>query len=572
MDSKRLLLYFALAFVVFSLWTSWLKDYPAQPTTEPNTASATNPADNVATTVPAATTAPTTSATAPVPTAPQTTANPNQTPAGRLIDVHTDVLNAQIDTLGGNIVNVSLAKYPAAVKSKDPVVILNENPDTYYVAQTGVTGPQGPDTPQGQVQYKADQTSYTLQPDQDQLAVNLTWKNPEGLTITKTFRFQRDDYAMHVDYGIQNQSKSAWSGNIFGQIRHKAEPKHTMFQFSTYNGGAISSPDKPYQKISYSKMNDENLNQTIRGGWLAMQQRYFLSAWVPNQQQANQYYTSVDSNQIYTVGYIGQTINVPPGGQFNTTTTLYVGPELEDRLKAVANHLDLTIDFGWLWWISIPILWVMEKIHRVVGNWGWSIVLVTLLIKLLFYKFSEMSYRSMAKMRQLQPKLAELKTKYGDDRQKISQATMELYRKEKVNPLGGCLPILVQIPVFIALYYVLIESVQLRQAPWIFWIQDLSARDPYFILPVLMGISMFVQQRLNPAPPDPMQAKIMQLMPLMFTIFFMTFPSGLVLYWLTNNCLSILQQWHITRSLEKKVAEKFHKIEDKLEHRKKPKE
>lgn len=564
MDSKRLILYFALAFVVFSLWTSWLKDYPAAPAAQPTTESAA--------TTPSAPAPVTTAAVVPIAPAQAAPEAPASAPSSRLVEVNTDVLNVKIDTLGGNIVSVSLPQYPDKVKSKDPVVILNENPDTYYVAQTGITGPQGPDTAQGQVQYKADQTSYTLQPGQNELAVNLTYKNPQGLTVTKVFRFQRDDYAIHVDYNVENHSDTAWSGNIYSQIRRKAEPKRAMFQFSTYNGAAISSPENPYQKISYSKMNDENLNQSIRGGWLAMQQRYFLSAWAPNQQQTNQYYTSVDANKIYTIGYIGPTITVPAAQKFNTTTTLYVGPELEDRLKTVAPHLDLTIDFGWLWWLSIPILWVMEKIHKVVGNWGWSIVLVTLLIKLLFYKFSEMSYRSMAKMRQLQPKIAQLKEKYGDDRQKMSQATMELYRKEKVNPLGGCLPILVQIPVFIALYYVLIEAVQLRQAPWILWINDLSARDPYFILPVLMGISMFFQQRLNPAPPDPVQARVMQLMPVMFTIFFATFPSGLVLYWLTNNVLSILQQWHITRSIERKVVQKAkqieHKIEEKFEHKK----
>lgn len=573
MDQKRLILYFALAFVVFSLWTNWLKDYPTTPVTTPTT---TAPASTSTTSIPVTTstngTAGAPAATTSVPSAPaqtQPTSSILPVSAERLVEVNTDVLNVKIDTLGGNIVYVSLPKYPAQIHSKDAVVILNPDPATYYVAQSGVTGPQGPDTPQGQIQYKTAQSSYTLQPDQNNLNVVLTWKNPAGLMVTKIFRFQRDNYAVHLDYNIQNHSRSNWSGNIYSQLRRKPQPKKAgLFQFSTFEGAAISSAENPYQKISYSKMEKENLTKSIRGGWLAMQQRYFLSAWVPNQQQANQYYTSVDPEKIYTIGYIGQTITMPPQGQFNTTTTLYVGPELEDRLKAVAAHLDLTIDFGWLWWLSVPILWVMERIYKVVGNWGWSIVLVTLLIKLLFYKFSEMSYRSMAKMRQLQPKLAELKEKYGDDRQKMSQATMELYRKEKVNPLGGCLPILVQIPVFIALYYVLIESVQLRHAPWILWIHDLSAPDPYFILPILMGISMFLQQRLNPTPPDPIQARVMQFLPIMFTIFFATFPSGLVLYWLTNNVLSILQQWHITRSLEKKIANKIHKIEEKFEHKK----
>lgn len=559
MDSKRLLLYFALAFIVFSLWTNWLKDHP------PATASATAPTTTAASAVPSEATV----ASVPATTNQTTVAQTSQTPADRIVTVNTDTLIVKIDKLGGNIIGVSLRKYPAEIKSTEPVSLLTDDPANYYIAQTGVTGPQGPDTTAGQVQYQSSQNTYTLADGQKQLVVNLSWRDAKGLSVVKTFTFNHDDYAVHLNYQIKNNSAQPWSGNIYAQLRRKPEPKHHAFQFSTFSGAAISSPEKPYQKLSYSKLENENLNQVIRGGWLAMQQRYFLSAWVPNQQQANRYYSNVDADGIYTVGFIGPTMTVAPGQSFNSATTLYAGPELEDRLKAVAPHLDLTIDFGWLWWLSIPILWIMEKIYKVVGNWGWSIVIITVLIKALFYKLSEMSYRSMARMRQLQPKMKELKDRHGDDKQKLSQATMELYRKEKVNPLGGCLPIIVQIPVFIALYYVLIEAVQLRQAPWILWIHDLSARDPYYILPILMGISMFFQQRLNPAPPDPVQARVMQLMPIMFTVFFMTFPSGLVLYWLTNNVLSILQQWHITRSLEKKVMQKIHKIEEKLEHKKK---
>lgn len=565
MDYKRLFLYFALAFLVFTLWTQWQKDNPAAP---PATRTAINQS-NVPIAPPGMASGPTSI----IPTAPQTQPAPavvNAASNDHIVTVHTDVLDVKIDTQGGSIIAANLPKYPAAVKTPNvPVVIMSDAPDSYYVAESGITGPQGPDTEKGVAQYTAAQTNYVLSNDQKALDVALTWKNAQGLEVIKTFHFRRGDYAVHVSYNIQNHSTVPWSGNIYSQIRQKeiAAPGG-LFHVSNFIGASISTPDKPYQKISYPTLNKENLAKNARGGWLAFQQRYFLTAWVPNQQQTNHYYSSVDANNVATLGFIGPTITVPANGQFNTTTTFYVGPEIADTLKKIAPHLDLTIDFGWLWWLSVIILWVMQHIHKVVGNWGWSIVIVTLLIKLMFYKFSAISYRSMAKMRQLQPRLAELKQRYGDDKQKMSQATMELYRKEKVNPLGGCLPILVQIPVFIALYYVLIESVQLRQAPFIFWIQDLSAKDPYYVLPILMGISMFLQQRLNPAPPDPVQARVMQLMPIMFTVFFMTFPSGLVLYWLTNNVLSIIQQWHITRSLEQKIEKKIEKSIEKFKHRK----
>jgi len=304
-------------------------------------------------------------------------------------------------------------------------------------------------------------------------------------------------------------------------------------------------------------MDKANVSRAVKGGWLAFQQRYFLGAWVPNQHQAQHYYSRVNGD-IYTLGFVGPQLKVASGDQLRTRTTLYAGPEMADRLAVVAPHLDLTVDYGWLWALSVSIFWIMKHIYNFFGNWGIAIILVTLLIKLIFYKLSEKSYRSMAKMRKLSPQLQTLKERYGDDRQRMSQATMELYRREKVNPLGGCLPMLIQIPFFFALYYVLIESVELRQAPFMLWIQDLSAKDPYYILPLLMGASMYFQQKLNPAPPDPIQARMMNLMPVMFTALFLTFPSGLVLYWLTNNCLSILQQWYIMRRVD--MAEVQQKI------------
>lgn len=298
-------------------------------------------------------------------------------------------------------------------------------------------------------------------------------------------------------------------------------------------------------------MGKSDLSRTIKGGWLAMQQQYFLSAWVADSGDMNHYFTRVRNGDIYTIGFVGPQLSVKPGDKATTGAKFYVGPEIQSKLATLAPNLDLTIDFGWLWIFSSPIFWIMKKIHGVVGNWGWSIILVTLMIKLLFYKLSEKSYRSMSSLKELQPRLEAIKERYANDKQAMTKATMELYKKEKVNPMGGCLPMLIQIPVFIALYYVLIEAVQLRHAPFIFWIHDLSSKDPYYILPVLMGLTMLVQQKLNPPPPDPMQAKIMMLMPILFTVFFMTFPAGLVLYWFVNSLLSLLQQWWIMSKMEK---------------------
>lgn len=552
MNQKRLLLYLALAFIIFTLWSDWFREHPTT-TSEPQTV-ATHVPEKAITKNAAIGSPATTDTVAAATNATQSAVNPSN----RYVEVKTDVLDVKIDTVGGNIIYTGLNQYPKEIKSKEPTVLLSDSPDNYYVSQTGITGPQGPDTQQNLAQYQTKQTQYELQPQQNEIDVPLVWQK-DGITITKTFKFKRNDYAVLVNYFVKNASGQPWTGNIYSQIRKKNQDHHTFLQFSTFSGAAISSAEKPYQKISFSKMDSENLNQLIRGGWLAMQQRYFLSAWIPNQQQNNRYYSNVDANKIYTIGYLSPQITVQPQGQFNTTTTFYAGPELEDSLKPLAPHLDLTIDFGWLWWLSVPMLWLLQRIYNIVGNWGWAIVIITILIKAIFYKLSEMSYRSMAKMRQLQPKMEELKRRFGEDKQRLHQATMELYKKEKVNPLGGCLPMLIQIPVFIALYYVLIESVQLRQAPFIFWIHDLSAKDPYFILPVLMGISMWVQQKLTPTSTDPSQEammKMMQIMPILFTIFFLSFPSGLVLYWLTNNILSILQQWYIMRSMEKKPMKK----------------
>ncbi|HVV69916.1 MAG TPA: membrane protein insertase YidC [Gammaproteobacteria bacterium] len=555
MEHRRIILYIALMAILFALWQAWQKDYPptsavvttpagapgsvnVPPVSASQQAAANNPAPTPAA-VPTGTTIPT-----------------NQSLAGHpLIHVNTDVFHATIDTQGGNVVQINLPKYPESLDTPNkPVQILNNDPNVLFVAQTGLIGPNGPDTQTGQAIYTPQQTEYELAPNQNELNVSMTWQSPEGVKVTKTFTFKRGKYDVHVNYQIDNQSPQPWVGQLYAQLRQKPPTSSSgLLGLHTYNGAALSTTAEPYEKISYSKLGKENLDRTSVGGWLAMQQRYFLTSWIPSQSDTNHFYSRTDADGTLALGFVGKQLNVPPGKNTTAGAILYAGPELADDLKALAPHLDLTIDYGWLWPISVAILWVMKHIHAWIGNWGWSIVIVTLLIKLLFYKLSETSYRSMAKMRKLTPKIQAIKDRYGDDKQKMSQATMELYKKEKVNPLTGCLPMIVQIPFFIALYYVLIESVELRQAPFILWIHDLSVHDPYYVLPVLMGLSMWLQQRLNPPPPDPVQAKVMMLLPVIFTVFFLSFPAGLVLYWLVNNCLSVLQQWYITRKMEKSV-------------------
>lgn len=474
----------------------------------------------------------------------------------KTITIHTDVLNATIDLNGGGMTAAQLLQYPKSLHSKEPVTLFSSDSARYYVAQSGLSSEQLPKTP---LQFSAAKTHYEMAPGQQQLHVNLTWSNGRGLEIVKTYTFTRGSYAIAVDDHIHNNTDSAWQGRFYGQLLRQPftqEEHGFLSSYAIFTGAALSTPSDHYQKFTFKELSQQNIQQTAQGGWIAMVQHYFISAWIPNQQQQNQYYNQIVDNGTLGVGVANPIITVPAHSEGSTGATLYVGPADTKTLSSVAPNLDLTVDYGWLWFISILIFHVMSWIYTIVGNWGWSIVLVTILIKIAFSPLSAKSYRSMAKMRLLQPKIAALKERFGDDRQQMGRATMELYKSEKVNPLSGCLPMIVQIPVFIALYWMLMESVELRQAPFIFWIHDLSQKDPYFVLPILMGISMFVQQRLNPAPPDPTQAKIMMFMPVIFTVMFLSFPSGLVLYWLVNNLVSILQQWYIMRQVARKPKTK----------------
>jgi YidC/Oxa1 family membrane protein insertase len=545
-DYLRYALLLVLIGISLALYQAWDKEHP-QPvatTTEatvtpandyvPSVANSTEAAQPAAAVATAAT-----AVTTPVSTAP-------------IVHVKTDVFSVDIDTQGGNLVQVKLLQYPEHLNSPHPELLLNNNPDTRYIAQSGLLSANGPDTTKGQAIYTVDQTEYTLADGQDKLQVKLTWKDKSGVTINKIFTFQRDNYEIGVNYQIVNASKQAWDGNLYLQLMRKNTPPQEAKGFislATYFGAAISSPDKPFDKISFKQMQEKTLNQTITGGWAAMIQHYFVSAWVPSKTETSQYFSKVTNDGLYTIGMVGPKWTVPAGQTMDNASQFYAGPAIGDKLEKVAPGLQLTIDYGWFWFISVIIFWMMQKIHTVVGNWGWSIVLVTLVIKLLFYRLSAKSYRSMSVLKKLQPKINQLKERFGEDKQKFTQATLELYKKEKVNPMSGCLPILIQIPVFIALYWVLIESVQLRQAPFILWIHDLTLKDPYNVLPILMGISMFLQQRLNPPPPDPIQAKVMMAMPIVFVWMFWSFPAGLMLYWFVNNSLSFLQQWYIMHTI-----------------------
>ncbi|MBA2653598.1 MAG: membrane protein insertase YidC [Gammaproteobacteria bacterium] len=551
MYDRKIYLYFALAITGFLLWTAWQKDYAPKPQV-------------------AAQVAP--SAIQPVltPAAPGSVTTGEKNPQDRFIQVKTDALDIKIDKVGGNIVSLKLLKYPVAYETPQiPVSLLTDDTANYYVTESGFDSKNGLET--SKTMFESPQSVYQLDPNKDDLAVDLTWKG-NNITVKKTYVFKRGKYDINLNHALQNNANEAWQGNLFAQIKRRGlSDENNIFGLHTYRGAAISSPADVYEKISYSKMDKENLNRVVKNGWLAMQQRYFVSALVPNLAEPLQYFSSVSSigptdkpaDKIYTIGFKTPELTVPPHSVKNVATTLYSGPEIADVLKQVAPNLDRVIDYGWLSIFSVAIFKVMEWIHQFVKNWGVAIILVTVMIKLLFYKLSETSYRSMARMRNLQPRLLALKDKFGDDRQKLSQATMELYKKEKVNPLGGCLPMVIQIPVFIALYYVLIESVQLRQAPFIFWIHDLSVKDPFYVLPILMGLSWMMQQKLNPPPPDPVQAKMMMLFPVVFTVLFATFPAGLVLYWIVNNCLSILQQWYIMRKVENEGKKSLPKTKTK---------
>ncbi len=568
MDFQRILPLAAFALICLLLWDAW-KQYHAPPPVAPGAAVAADVAtETYRESSPDVPQAPIASADVPSATGGTDIPQPEQVtniPATRIIQAETDTLIVDIDTLGGDVVGVRLKQYPVSVNEPNvPFTLLESDNQREYIAQSGLIGQDGPDAnPDGRPQYHVEQKRFLLSEYEDCLQVPLYWEDGNGVSVTKIFTLPRGTSVMTVDYKIENNSSELWSSRMYGQLKrdNSSDPSSMegMFAMRSYLGPAYSTQDTPYKKYKFGDMVKANLQNETVGGWVAMLQHYFISAWVPNADDINNLYTSTLPGPLYVIGFWGPGVHVYPGEQKQVSAQLYAGPKVQKELKEVAENLNLTVDYGFLFFLAQPLFWLLDAIHSVVKNWGWAIIFLTLLIKLAFYKLSATSYRSMARMRQLQPRVLSLKERYGDDRQGMSRAMMDLYKKEKINPLGGCLPILIQIPVFIALYWVLLESVELRQAPFMLWIKDLSLRDPYFILPVLMGLSMFVQQRLNPTPPDPMQAKIMAFLPFLFTIFFLFFPAGLVLYWVVNNLLSILQQWYITKKIEQQPKHKAKK-------------
>ncbi len=585
MDIQRTILLVALAVVSYMMVLQWNQDYGQAPVTA--AAATYSSSANQTASIPAfndsTDSAIATASNDDLPVATnELTQDPtlaNNAVSNDLIIVQTDVLQLAIDPNGGDIVELKLSQYPRNASTPDiPLQLFENSNERIYVAQSGLVGSNGPDArASGRPLYSASQQSFTLPDGQEQLNVDLSFQE-NGVSYTKRFTFHRGlsaecsareisqrkvecinekGYQIDLTYLVDNQSDREWKGNLFAQLKRdgQGDPSSTTATgTATYLGAALWTADEPYKKLSMSNMDDKKFNQAIEGGWVAWLQHYFVTAWVANPEQTNQVTTRKDSKGNYIIGYTSPTMSIAAGEHAQASATLYAGPKIQSHLKALSPGLELTVDYGFLWFIAQPIFWLLGVIHSILGNWGWSIIFLTILIKLAFFPLSAASYRSMARMRAVAPKMAALKEEHAGDKQKLSQGMMELYKKEKINPLGGCLPILVQMPVFLSLYWVLLESVEMRQAPFMFWLTDLSSKDPFFILPIIMGLSMFVQQQLNPTPPDPMQAKVMKLLPIIFTFFFLWFPAGLVLYWVVNNLLSIGQQWYITRKIEKSMA------------------
>jgi len=554
MDNLRIILWALFGGMLFVTWQQWQIDNAA-PVVMPvaqQPVSATPSAQALPQPVEPSLPAPGTSAavpTTPQLNAPAVSATVGQNPADTIV-VETDVFRVEISRQGGNLVSALLPVYPVSKdRPNEPVQLLNSTPGFTYVIETGlVDGAQG--GPTHLTALTAPLSRYALAPDQQVLTVPLTWRSPEGIEVTKVYTFKRGRYDVDLEYQIANRSDSEWRALDYLQIRRAHNPpERSMFDVDSYSfNGPVFYDSESYDKLDPDDFRDEPLKAQLEGGWLASIEHHFLSAAVPAV-DAVYSYSSAYTSGLYTLRASGPTLVVPPDSATSVSAQFFVGPKLQEQLEETAPGLALTVDYGVLALLAQPLFWVLQQIFNLVGNWGWSIIIVTLLIKLTFYKLTETSGRSMAKMRKLQPRLKALQERYKDDRQQLSMKMMDLYKQEKVNPAAGCLPMLIQIPFFIAFYWVLLESVEMRQAPFALWITDLSTKDPFFVLPLLMGIAMFIQQKLNPAPPDPVQAKVMTILPIIFTVFFAFFPSGLVLYWLSNSVLSVAQQWNINRKM-----------------------
>jgi YidC/Oxa1 family membrane protein insertase len=568
MDNIRFILVVTFSMLIFMLWQAWEQDYGPKP----EVAAIVNPEGAKS------------KEDLPISATPEQALSASQEPVlttnttlaavTKTVKVKTDVIALEIDLQGGTVTNLDLLNYPIEKSntvvdslrkmigmevlkaSSVPVRLFNNNPENIFIAQSGLIADSGSaNASDHYTVFKSEQDSYALQPGQDSMQVPLTWTDNNGLVITKLFTFKRGNYEIVLEQNVKNNTGKVWAGRQYSQLLRTPDTtsKGNMLTggMRAYNGGVIYTEKNKYQKVSFDDMADETLDVVSKGGWTAMIQHYFASAWIPPVDQENHFYTKELKDGRYVIGTYSPSVSVEANSSANFSSQLFAGPKIQPMMEKVATGLELTVDYSVLTFIGKPIYWLLNKIHSFIGNWGVAIIGVTFCIKLLFFPLSQASFKSMAKMRKVQPRLKELQERYADDRPRFNNEMMALYKKEKVNPLGGCLPILIQIPVFMALYWVLSETIEFRQAPFMLWIQDLSIQDPFYILPIIMGISMKIQQSLNPAPIDPIQAKVMKMFPIVFTVFFLFFPAGLVLYWVINNTLSIIQQTYITKQIEK---------------------
>ena len=535
MDTRRLILFVIFSMSILMLWDAWQRKHaPAE--VVPQVSS------NVDNSVPGQAVSPTASA------------NKAELPVegdyklltAQRISVTTDLYKADIETTGGDLRKLELLKHRASENDKSNFILLDDaaKPMT-YVAQTGLIGA---DLPSHKAVFTSAAPSYQMQDGKDSLEVRLSWAG-NGVTVDKIYTFHRNKYAIDVNYEIKNDSATAITPAVYYQIVHDNESNQGSKLMPTFTGGSYYTEATKFKKLKFSNMEKEPLKLETNDGWVGLLQHYFVGAWIPKDGLAREFYTKKLNEHMFIIGTKSTLSTIAPGASLSIPARLFAGPQIQKDLKEAAPGLEYTVDYGWLTVVASPLFWLLSKIHGVVGNWGVAIILLTVLIKAAFFKLSATSYRSMAKMRELAPRLQAMKEKFGDDKQKMQQAMMELYKKEKINPMGGCLPIVVQIPVFISLYWMLLGTIELRHAPFFGWIKDLSAIDPYYILPILMGATMIIQTYLNPPPTDPVQAKVMKVMPVVFSVFFFFFPAGLVLYWLVNNVLSITQQWYINKTI-----------------------
>jgi YidC/Oxa1 family membrane protein insertase len=554
-NNPRLLLWLFLAFALLLNYQAWQQDYGPQGIqaaaeeaarqAETSAQSASKLTDSV----------PSAASESPTPAGESASTAPRQVsaviPRGGTVRVRTDVLDMDINLQGGTIERADLLLYPKVKGGSEPVRLMNTDPATLYLVQTGLTGPGDVARPTHLATFTSERTEYDLG-DAEDLRVPLTWTDGNGVTVTKTFIFKRGWYRIDVEQTVSNQSNASWQAAAYGQLlRNDPAVERSMFRVESYafRGPAIDDGSK-YRKLDIEEEEDRRLAQEVRGGWIAALQHHFVGAIVPPEDETNRF-TLHAQDRTFSLASAGPVRTIEPGGTTTFTARLFVGPKLQAQLEETGTRLELVADYGMLTILAKPLFLLLELVHNVIGNWGWAIVIVTFLLKLLFYPLSEASGRSMAKMKTLAPRIKNLQETYKDDREKLGRAMMELYQREKINPVAGCLPIIIQIPVFLAFYWVLLESVEMRQAPFVGWINDLSSRDPYFVLPAIMAAAMFIQYKLNPTPPDPVQAKVFMIMPFVMSAMFAVFPSGLVLYWVTNTILSIAQQWNINRRIEK---------------------